>query len=474
MESRGKKAARAGVGYTIGNILVRGISFISMPIFARLMTLSDYGIYNTFTSYVNIFALVVGFALHSSIKNANIDNPEKVNDYTSSVSLLILFSAAFWAIIAVIFRIPIAILLSLEHPYLLVLVVLESLGISLISFYNCYLAIEYKYKEYLILSLIFASLGIGLSIAMILTVCSGERYLGRIIGTLVAALVMGAYILIRLYKKAKPKINKEFWKYGLRISLPLIPHGLSQVLLSQFDRIMIKKIIGSAESGLYSFAYNILTIFSVIASSLDTAWTQWFFEQMRQENYAKIRKVANIYAGLLGVFMIALFLISPEAILILGGEKYMESRIAVYPVLMAGFFGFMYYFPSAIEYYHKKTKMIAVATMIAAGLNVVLNLIFIPKYGYVAAAYTTLACYIIYYIIHIFFSRRIQGSFLYDMKIHLLIILGVAVFAFGCLFAVDLMWIRLSVFCAGLIAAVIFAVVRKDITKKVINIFLKR
>lgn len=118
--------------------------------------------------------------------------------------------------------------------------------------------------------------------------------------------------------------------------------------------------------------------------------------------------------------------------------------------------------------------MIAVATMIAAGLNVVLNLIFIPKYGYVAAAYTTLACYIIYYIIHIFFSRRIQGSFLYDMKTHLLIILGVTVFAFGCLLAVDLMWIRLSVFCAGLIAVVVLAIVRKDITKKVINIFLKR
>lgn len=445
-----------------------------MPIFARLMTVADYGIYNTFTSYVNIFAMIVGFALHSSIKNANIDYPEKVSDYSSSVSLLILFSAAFWSIVAVIFRVPISNLLSLEHPYLLVLVVLESLGISLISFYNCYLAIEYKYKEYLILSLIFASLGIGLSIAMILTVCTGERYLGRIIGTLVSALLVGGYILIRLYRKARPKINKEFWKYGLKISLPLIPHGLSQILLSQFDRIMIKKIIGSAESGLYSFAYNILMIFSVIASSLDTAWTQWFFEQMRQENYAKIRKVANIYAALLGVFMVALYLISPELILILGGEKYMESRFVVYPVLLAGFFGFMYYFPSAIEYYHKKTKMIAVATMIAAGLNVVLNLIFIPKYGYVAAAYTTVVCYVVYYIIHIFFSRKIQGSFLYDMKTHLLIILGVSVLAFACLLAVDLRWIRLGVFGAGLIAAIIFAIVRKDLTQRMLSIFLKK
>ena len=63
-ESSGKKALRAGLGYTIGNILVKGLTFISIPIFARLLSVADYGLYNTFGSYVTIMTFVVGLTLH--------------------------------------------------------------------------------------------------------------------------------------------------------------------------------------------------------------------------------------------------------------------------------------------------------------------------------------------------------------------------------------------------------------------------
>ena len=49
------KALKAGVGYTLGNILVKGITFVSIPLFARLLTVSDYGVVNTFSAYVSIF-----------------------------------------------------------------------------------------------------------------------------------------------------------------------------------------------------------------------------------------------------------------------------------------------------------------------------------------------------------------------------------------------------------------------------------
>ena len=70
-ESSGKKALRAGLGYTIGNILVKGLTFISIPIFARLLSVADYGLYNTFGSYVTIMTFVVGLTLHTSVRNAS-------------------------------------------------------------------------------------------------------------------------------------------------------------------------------------------------------------------------------------------------------------------------------------------------------------------------------------------------------------------------------------------------------------------
>lgn len=100
----GEKVLKAGIGYTIGNILVKGISFLSIPIFARLVTVTDYGIYNTFSSYVSILSVIIGFALHASIKNANIDYKEKINEYCSSISLLILFNTVFLMVISLIWK----------------------------------------------------------------------------------------------------------------------------------------------------------------------------------------------------------------------------------------------------------------------------------------------------------------------------------------------------------------------------------
>ena len=59
IESLDKKAFKAGLGYTIGNILIKGISFISVPVFARILTIGDYGIVNTFTAYVSIISIII-------------------------------------------------------------------------------------------------------------------------------------------------------------------------------------------------------------------------------------------------------------------------------------------------------------------------------------------------------------------------------------------------------------------------------
>lgn len=414
-----QKALKAGVGYTVGNILIKGIAFVSLPIFARLMSVSDYGIYSTFASYVAVLCIIIGFALHVSIKNALYDFPGKLHEYCSSVSLLTLLNTALLLIVGLIFAKPLATLLGLETP-LIALLIIESAATTLITFYNHILAVDYQYKEYLWLSLGYALGGIGLSVILILFAWTEQTYYGRAMGATVAALGVSLYVLFRMYRRAKPKIKGEYWKYGLKISLPIIPHGLSQLVLAQFDRIMINRIIGSVQAGFYSFAYNVGTIYQVVANSLDTVWTTWFFERMAGKRYGEIKKVANYYCVLLATGAMALMLVSPEVLLIMGGAQYTPSITCAAPIVLAMFYSAIYNFPASIEYYYKKTNIIAIGTCVAAVLNIVLNAIFIPKFGYVAAAYTTVVCYIAYYFVHVALSKKIHGSVIYSMKIHLL------------------------------------------------------
>lgn len=461
-ESIDKKAFKAGLGYTVGNILIRGISFISVPVFAQILTVGDYGIVNTFTAYVSIVSIIISFALHSSIKNAKIDYKDRLNEYESSLLIIILINALFLSVIAVVFGNYLFNILSLEKSFLVELIVIESFGMSLITYYNCVLSANYRFGEYLILSLLYSVMGIGLSIVFTLFVFPEQRWLGRILGTLISALIIAIYIIIRLFKSARPTVNIEFWKYGLKISLPIVPHGLSQIVLSQFDILMIKSTIGSEKVGIYSFACNTGSIFSVIASSLDTAWTQWFFDQMSMKKYEKIRKTANLYCLVVAAGAAALMLISPEMILLMGGVKYADSIAVSFPMVLASFLTYMYYFPSSIEYYYKKTKFIAIGTFTAAVLNIVLNAVFIPRFGYVAAAYTTVACYLIYYIAHTVLSYYVFGKWIYDIKVQFAVMALVAVVMVLCLLFTDFWIIRYFILLAEATVIVIVGICNKE------------
>ena len=90
---------------------------------------------------------------------------------------------------------------------------------------------------------------------------------------------------------------------------------------------------------------------------------------------------------------------------------------------------FMYSFFAPFEFFYKKTKFIAIATCVAAILNIILNYIFIRIYGYVAAGYTTLFCYIIYTLSHYLFMRKIckeevETKVPYDSKVLIAISIG--------------------------------------------------
>ena len=465
------KALKAGVGYTLGNILVKGITFVSIPLFARLLTVSDYGVVNTFSAYVSIFSIIIGFAMHTSIKNAKIDFAENVKEYISSLTIITWISLAVFLVISILFAIPLSEMLSLAPVILIPLLVVESFAMTMITYYNCVLSIDYRYKDYIFISVLYSVLGIGLSVLFIVTVADEKRWMGRILGVLISAVLVTVIIFSRIYEAAAPKINIIYWKYALKISLPIIPHGLSQIVLAQFDRLMINSVSGSVKAGLYSFSYNIGTIFQVVANSLDTAWTQWFFDQMTKKDYVSIKKIAVIYQLVVSMGAASLMLVSPELIILMGGKKYVDSIAVAFPVVLAMYYSYVYYFPASVEYYYKKTNYIAVGTMIAAVVNIILNWLFIPKYGYVAAAYTTVFCYFIYYIFHVLLSKKVHGSIIYDMKKQIGMIIVVTCIMCVGLFFKDNVFVRYGILVLEITAVIIFGLNHKEIVRDIINRF---
>lgn len=419
------KVLKAGLGYTIGNYMLKGLSFISIPIYTRLLSTSDYGRFNNFLTYGNIFFIVVGLAIHSSYKSARYryklrsEGAQEGTDYYTYASASILFllaCAVIWLLVANIFASTLSNWLDMDRISLNLLII-YSTAAALIMCFNTDVSIDYEYKKFLVVSGFNAIGTILLSVALLLTVFMHQRYMGMILGASLPSILASFYVVGYFFKRAKPKNIITFMKWGVVYSLPIVPHGLSQIVLNQFDRIMITKLVSAAATGIYSFAYNIYSILAVTFNSLDNVWSSWFYEQMRARNYKGIKKFSSIYMGLMFVFAAGVILVSPEVVMILGQKNYWVAKYVAIPVVTGGYFAFLYTIPAGVEYYHAKTVWIALGTATAAILNVSLNFVFIPRYGYVAAGYTTLVTYILYFVFHFFIAWRIQGWNLFSISV---------------------------------------------------------
>ena len=164
----------------------------------------DSVIFNTFNSYMAILTIFVGLALHTSIKNAKYDFPGDLNKYTSATVLLILINTAVIAVAALIFSAPLSSLISYTAP-LILLMVAESFGNSLMSLYNNTLAIDFRYREYLLLSFVYSVGSVALSVLLIKNDPFGwSSYVSRIVGSVIPLGLIAVYILIRSFASARP------------------------------------------------------------------------------------------------------------------------------------------------------------------------------------------------------------------------------------------------------------------------------
>lgn len=402
--------------YILGTLFNQGFSFITVPIFSRLLSTADYGIVTTFSSWVGMATIVVSGAVYMAVRSSFIDYVNSVDDVISSLNSFTIVNTLFLAIVAYL----ISLILGIQIPIILfVLCMIHSLGSALIQNYTMLLMMQYRYKLRTFLLVIPNLFSVIVSMILIIFFMKTDLYLGRIVPTALTQGFFGMIVLTLTYLKSPKFWNYSYIRYALKISAPLILHGIALNLLSQSDRVMITIYRGPSETGIYSLIYNFSMIATVITSSLEGIWVPWFINKLKEGRELDINRIAKYYIEFMMVAMGVLILISPEIIKILSDRKYWIGMSIVPPVILANFFIFAYTLYVNVEHYYKKTLSITLNTIIAAVLNIVTNFIFIPKFGYIAAAYSTLFAYFISLLLHERFSKKLNHK-LYPISFFLL------------------------------------------------------
>ncbi|WOO38851.1 oligosaccharide flippase family protein [Anaerocolumna sp. AGMB13020] len=403
---------KAGTYYLLGNLFNKGIAFLTVPIFTRILSTYDYGIVTTYNSWIGIISMSIGFALHMAVRLAFVDLEEKIDEFMSTVvSFTILSSIALTLIIcsgALLFKVNISIVLVL-------LCMLQGFSTAVIEDYIHYLMMQYRYRFRTLLMIAPNLVSVIFSIVAILFVFKTDRYLGRIIPTGLVSLLFGILVVLLVYRKSKAGINRKYLRYGLTISMPLIIHGIALNVLSQSDRMMISWLANPSQTGIYSLIFNFSMIATVLTSSLEGIWLPWFTEKMKNRKFGEINALSIDYINFMTYAMVCLLLVAPEIVKIMANETYWEGIKIIPPIVLANYVIFLYSLYVNIEHFYKHTIYITRNTIIAAIVNVLLNYIFIPIYGYVAAAYTTLAAYLISLILHAIYAKKLEPG-LYPIR----------------------------------------------------------
>lgn len=388
--------AKAGLWYTISNFTFRAVAFITTPIFARILSKNEYGEFNNITSWVAIFFILTSCDLYTSIIRAKLDYQSDLDRYSLSILTLESIITFFLFVLTMLFKGFFSDIMGIEEKYFLIMFIY----LFFVQGFYVFITNERAHYKYKIFSVI-TGVGIVASclLSVLLVIVMKNKLDARVYGQYIPYIIIGFVLYILVIKNGK-SIHLPYYKYGLMLSVPLVPHLLSMTILSSSDKIMITKLSGVEFTAIYSVAYIVANIVTILIDSMNKAWAPWFLESIKAGDLKAVQKVTIPYAGIFFGLIFGLYLTAPEVVLILGGKQYQEG-IYVLPPLIAGCaFQFIYTMYVQVEFYEKKMKMVAFGTTIAAVINIFLNYLLIPVFGYKAAGYTTLFGYMVLFVIH--------------------------------------------------------------------------
>lgn len=386
--------ARVSVAYTVSSILQNSISFITLPLFTRLLSKEEYGQYSVYSSWYAILVIFLTLNLpYGSFSKAMVKYEDKRNQYIASAEGIGIVLSCIFLIIYLpfakywnkIFELP---------TLIMVLMVMEVMANMAIALWSGKKRFEFKYIGVISVTLLISFLAPCSAYLMVMH--SEDKGYARIFGYSGVTVAIGAVFLIYNIAKGREIFNKEYWKYALSFNIPLLIYYISQVIFNQSDRIMISHFWGKGKAAMYSVAYSLALVLTFVLNAINNSYVPWFYQKIKEQKEADNRKISLMIAILIAVLLEGVIWIAPEFIYIMAGEAYYEAIWVVAPV--AASFLLLFYtqlFVNVLFYFEEK-KLLVFSSVLAALLNILLNLICIPTFGFVAAGYTTLFSYLVF------------------------------------------------------------------------------
>ena len=391
--NKNKELVKNTIIIFIGKFCTQFITLLLLPLYTHFLATEDYGYIDLIQTYLTFFIPLILLKIDAGIFRFLIDarksEEEKNKIITNGIFIVfveLIISTILFAIVVKIFSVKYSIL-----------IVMNLISLSVLTFLLQIVRGIGKNKQYSFSSIIAAIVTIVLNLIFLVGFHKNGKYV--LIASLISNIICTIYLLIvnKILKNVKIKyIDKKLIKDLLKYSIPMIPNELSWWIVHVSDRTIISYALGVAANGIYSVSCKFSNILSSIFNIFNLSWQEsaalHINDTDKDEFFSNvINKVFNLFI----CFCIGILACLPFVFELLIKDSYREAYKYVPILLLANIFSVLIGLIGSIYVAKKMTKEVAKTTMIAAIINLTIDVVLIKVIGIYAAAISTLVSYML-------------------------------------------------------------------------------
>ena len=391
--NKNKELVKNTIIIFIGKFCTQFITLLLLPLYTHFLSTEDYGYIDLIQTYLTFFIPLILLKIDAGIFRFLIDARKSEEEKNKIITNGIFIMFVELIISTILFAVAVKIF-SIKYS---ILIVMNLISLSVLTFLLQIVRGIGKNKQYSFSSIIAAIVTIVLNLIFLVGFHKNGKYV--LIASLISNIICTIYLLIvnKILKNVKIKyIDKKLIKDLLKYSIPMIPNELSWWIVHVSDRTIISYALGVAANGIYSVSCKFSNILSSIFNIFNLSWQEsaalHINDTDKDEFFSNvINKVFNLFI----CFCIGILACLPFVFELLIKDSYQEAYKYVPILLLANIFSVLIGLIGSIYVAKKMTKEVAKTTMIAAIINLTIDIALIKVIGIYAAAISTLVSYML-------------------------------------------------------------------------------
>lgn len=446
-------AMKASMAYMVCSFLQKGISILTTPIFTRLLTTEQYGYYSVYNSWLAAVKIFSTLMLAGTVyMQAVVKFREDKEKMTSAVAGLGTMTTLVVAAVYFLFRDQLNRLMQVD-TLIMTCILITAWEEMMLDFWAVQQRVEHRFKALVLLTLATSLIKPVLGMVCVISTDVWKAQV-RILSSVAVDVMAYSWFFVHYIRKGRQLFDRKYWKYFLAFGIPLVPHFLTRILLNQSDKVMIQMMVGYSAAGIYSLAHNLAWMLTLVTQAVLNTLSPWIFQRIRDREFGRIARISYITSAVVAAAGLMLTAVAPEVVKIFAPADYYDAIWIIPPLVASVYFTFLYSLFADFEYYYEAKKYILAASLLGGVINIGLNYLFIRLFGYLAAGYTTLICFVFLAGAHYWSMKRILRGKEPGVKVYsgktVIALSGVFMAAqFVCMLTYPLPWVRYGLLAAG-------------------------